>query len=119
IGNDHVRFGPEAAGEGPDRQAPRQRPTGTEDASPPYRCVHRYDDARVVVGWTLIAALMWAVAVEVSLVGGQQAARVPFVVDQHVVGALPAYAADEPFCVAVGSSRRPHLIGLLSNTLFG
>jgi len=30
IGNDHVRFGPGAAGKGPVRQAPRQRPTGTD-----------------------------------------------------------------------------------------
>jgi hypothetical protein len=45
--------------------------------------------------------LMWAVAVEVSLVSGQHCARVPFVVKQHVVDALSAYAANEPFGVAV------------------
>jgi hypothetical protein len=27
-GNDHVRFGPEAAGKGPALRAPRRRPTG-------------------------------------------------------------------------------------------
>jgi len=67
----------------------------TEDASSPYGRVHRYDDTRVVVGRTLIQALMWPVAVEVALVCGQHDAGVPFVVDQHVVGALPADTADE------------------------
>ena len=37
----------------------------------------------------LIAALMWTVSVEVLLVGGQYGPGVPFVVDQHMVGALP------------------------------
>ena len=34
IGNDQVRFGPEAAGKGPAQQAPRQRPTGTDPHQP-------------------------------------------------------------------------------------
>src|SRR5258707_13669965 len=76
---------------------------GTEDASAPYSHVHRHDDPRGVVGWTLIETLMWTMAVEVSLVGGQYAAGVLLVVDQHMVGALPAYAADKPFGVAIRS----------------
>ncbi|MEN3616039.1 hypothetical protein AAH979_42025, partial [Plantactinospora sp. ZYX-F-223] len=51
----------------------------TEDASPPYGRLHRHDDTRVMVGWTLIDALMWAMAVEVPLVGGQHGAGVPLI----------------------------------------
>jgi hypothetical protein len=68
----------------------------TEDASPSYGCVHWYDDTGGVVGGALIEALVRAMPVEVALVGGQHGAGMPLVVDQYVVGALPAYAADEP-----------------------
>ena len=40
IGNDQVRFGPGAAGKGPD-QVPRQRPTGASLGLPsPRSCLH-------------------------------------------------------------------------------
>jgi hypothetical protein len=35
IGNDHVRFGPEAAGKDPTHRAPRQRPTGAQHVDRP------------------------------------------------------------------------------------
>jgi hypothetical protein len=41
----------------------------------------------------------------VALVGGQYRASMLLVVDQDVVGALPADASHEPFGVAVGPSR--------------
>src|SRR5262249_2859547 len=58
--------------------------TPPEDASSPYGCVHRHDDIRVVVGWTLVQARMWPGAVEMPLVGGQRGAGVPLVVDQQL-----------------------------------
>jgi hypothetical protein len=76
-----------------------------EDASSPYGPVDLHDNVRVVVGWTLIETLMWAVTVEMSLVGSQYGAGVLFVVDQDMVGALPPYAADEPFRIAVRPRR--------------
>jgi hypothetical protein len=55
--------------------------------------------------WTLVQALVWTVSVEVSLVGVQHGAGMLFVVKQHMVGALPAYAANEPFGIAVRPRR--------------
>jgi hypothetical protein len=71
-----------------------------------YGCVDRHDHARIVVGRSLIPALMWTMAVKVPFVGCQDRAGVLFVVDEDVVGALPAYAAHEPLCVTV-RPRRP------------
>jgi len=68
---------------------------------------------------TLLQTLVRPVFVEVAHVLGQHPVGMAFVVDQQMIGAFLPDAAHEPFCVAVGSSRRPHLIGLLSNTLFG
>jgi len=49
---------------------------------------------------------MWTVAVEMSGVDVQDRAGVLFVVDQCMIGALPAYAADEAFRETV-RPRRP------------
>src|SRR5687768_7898067 len=62
------------------------------------------DDARgVVVGWAVIAALVWSVVVEVPGVLVEDCGRMAFVVDEDSVGALGPDAANEPFGVAVGS----------------
>ena len=48
---------------------------------------------------------MWPVRIEMLGVAVQDGAGVGFVVDQQVVGALPADAADEPFGIAVRPGR--------------
>src|SRR5262249_17312386 len=57
----------------------------------------------VVVGWAVAttAALVGPVSVEVFGVQGQYRGRVPFVVDQHPVGALGADRAYEPLGIPV------------------
>jgi hypothetical protein len=52
----------------------------TEDASSPYGPVDLHDNVRVVVRWALVQALMWTVAVEVPLIGGQHGATSTLVV---------------------------------------
>jgi hypothetical protein len=68
-------------------------------------------DTGGMVGWALIEALVRAMPVEVALVG-RHGAGAPVVVDQHVVGAFPADAADEPFDVTV----RPRRAGGICTT---
>jgi hypothetical protein len=48
---------------------------------------------------------VWAVVVEVAYVLVEDGAGGLFVVDQHLVGAFFADAADEPFCITVGPRR--------------
>ena len=55
----------------------------------------------VVVGWALIASLVWPVIVEVPGVLVEDLRGAAFVVDEDSVGALGPDAADEPFGVAV------------------
>jgi hypothetical protein len=76
-----------------------------EDPSSPYGRVDRHDHARVVVGRPLIPALLWTMAVEMPFIGGQYGAGVSFVVNQDMVSALPACAANEPLGVTVHSQR--------------
>jgi hypothetical protein len=91
-----------------------------EDASPSHGCVvHRHDDTGGVVGWALIEALVRAMPVEVALVRGQHGAGMPVVVDQYVVGALPADAADEPFGITVGPRRRLHRMRMIGTDVSG
>lgn len=70
--------------------------------------VDRHDNARVVVGWPVFPTLVRSMPIEMPLVGRQHDAGVPLVVDQDLIGALPPYAAHEPFRVAVrpGGARR-------------
>ena len=65
----------------------------------------------------MIPALMWTMAVKMPFVGGQDRAGMLFVVDEDVVGALPAYAAHEPLCVTVGPSRQLHPMPLMGHGL--
>jgi len=58
-----------------------------------------------VVGWTLLTALVRTVIVVVSYELFEHCDGMPFVVDQHLVGALRSDAAHEPFCVTVCSER--------------
>ena len=88
-----------------------------EDTLSPYGRVDRHEHARVVVGWPLIPALMGTMAVEVALVGGQYRASMLLVVDQDMVGALPADAAHEPFGVTVGPSSQLHPMPLVEHGL--
>jgi hypothetical protein len=53
----------------------------------------------------------------VPFVGCQDRAGMLFVVDEDVVGALPAYAAHEPLCVTVGPSRQLHPMPLVEHGL--
>jgi hypothetical protein len=76
-----------------------------EDSHSPYRCVDRDDDARIVVGWVLVEALVWSVVVEVALVNTKHGTGVTLVVDQHPVGALGPYAAHEPLRITVRARR--------------
>jgi hypothetical protein len=50
--------------------------------------VERDDDGRVVVGWTLVAALVGPVIVEVLGVLVEDCRGVAFVLDQDLVGAF-------------------------------
>ena len=77
-----------------------------EDSSSPHACIDRDDNVRVVVGPVLIQALVWTVAVEMLGVVGQDPSGVLLVVDQNMVGALPADATHEPLRVTV-RPRRP------------
>jgi hypothetical protein len=70
-----------------------------EDLLPPDRGVEGDHGVRIVAGWVLVEALVWAVVVEVAYVLVEDGAGVLFVVDQHLVGAFFADAADEPFCI--------------------
>jgi hypothetical protein len=72
-----------------------------QDASLAYRAVEWDHDARVVVRWMLVEALVWTVLVVVLGVAVEDRAGVVFVVDQDVVGAFAADGADEPFGVTV------------------
>ena len=58
---------------------------------------------RIVAGRVLVEALVWPVVVEVAYVLVEDGAGVLFVVDQRPVGAFFTDAADESFCIAVGS----------------
>jgi hypothetical protein len=82
----------------------------TEDLSSPYRRVDGDERGWVVVGWVLVEALVRAMVIEMALVFGEHRRGVPFVVDQHPVGALGPDAADESFRVTVGRRRQLHLI---------
>jgi hypothetical protein len=66
-----------------------------EDTSPPYGRVDRHDNARIVVGWPPLPALMWTVTVEMPLVGGQYRASVLLAVDQDVVGGYQEFCVTE------------------------
>ena len=68
-----------------------------EDVSSSYGHVDVDDDARIVVGWVLVEALVWTVPVEVAFVLTQHGSGVVFVVDQDPVGALGSDAAGETF----------------------
>jgi hypothetical protein len=52
-----------------------------------YGCVDRHDLAQVVVGWPVVLALIWTVAVEMPFAGGQDRADVLFVVNEDMVDA--------------------------------
>ena len=67
------------------------------------RSVERDDGRGVVVGWAVIAALVWPVIVEVPGVLIEDGRGVALVEDEDSVGAFEPDAADEPFGVAVGS----------------
>jgi hypothetical protein len=49
----------------------------TEDALSPYDLLDLHDNSRVAVRCALVHALMWTVAVDVSLIGGHHGAEVP------------------------------------------
>jgi hypothetical protein len=56
------------------------------------------------VGWGVLArALVRSVVIEMVHVLFKDTPGVSFVVDQHPIGALGAYAANKPFCIAVRS----------------
>jgi hypothetical protein len=44
---------------------------------------------------------------------------VPFVVDQHPVGAFGSYGAHPPLGVTVGPHRRLHLIQMIGTNVYG
>ena len=71
----------------------------------PDRGVEADDGVGIVAGRVLVEALVWAVVVEVAYVLVEDGAGVLFVVDQHPVGVFFTDAADEAFCIAVGSRR--------------
>ncbi len=57
--------------------------------------------------------------VEVPCVAVQHYDRVALPIDQDLVGALLPHGTDEPFRIAVGPTRRLHLIGRLANKRSG
>jgi len=67
------------------------------------RSVDRDDAGGVVVGWAVIAALVWSVVVEMLSVFIEDCRGVALVVDEYSIGALGPDAAPEPFGVAVRS----------------
>src|SRR5258706_6672680 len=79
-----------------------------EDVPAAYGCVDVDDDARVVVGWLLVEALVWTVPVEVGFVLAQHGSGVVFVVDKDLVGALGSQAAAEAPGERVGRRTQLH-----------
>ncbi len=69
------------------------------------RSIERDDEGRIVVGWTVLTALVRAMIIEVSGELLQDRDCVTFVVDQHPVGALRSDTAHEPLRVTVRSWR--------------
>lgn len=57
--------------------------------------LERDDDSGIVVGWAVLACLVRSVIVEVSGELVEHREGVPFVVDEHPVGALGSNAAHE------------------------
>jgi hypothetical protein len=74
-----------------------------EDAVAADRGVEGDDGGGVVVGWTVLASLVWAVVVVVPGELVEYHVGVALVVDEHPVGAFGSDAAHEPLGVAVGS----------------
>jgi hypothetical protein len=72
-----------------------------EDLVASDRGAERDHGGGVVGWWVLIQALVRAVVIEMAHVAVKNSSGVSFVVDQQLVGALGADAADEPFRVAV------------------
>jgi hypothetical protein len=73
-----------------------------EDLLPPDWGVEGDHGVGIVAGRVLVEALVWTVVVEVAYVLVEDGAGLLFVVDQHLVGAFFADAADESFCITVG-----------------
>ena len=69
------------------------------------RGIERDDEGGIVVGWTMLPALVWAMIVEVPGELVQDRDCVPFVVDQYLVGALRSDTAHEPLGATVRSWR--------------
>jgi hypothetical protein len=60
----------------------------TEYFPAPHRCAGRRDDRLVLAGWSLVAGLVGPVPVVMAGVLAEDRSKVPFVVDEHPVGAL-------------------------------
>jgi hypothetical protein len=65
------------------------------------RQVQRSADLAVLVGWSLLAGLVRAVPAVMAGVFAEDRPQVPFVVDEHPVGALGSCGAYPPLCAAV------------------
>jgi hypothetical protein len=74
-------------------------------SSAPHRRIDRDNHIGVVIGWTLVEALMWSVIVEMALVPAEHHTSVALVVDQHPIRALGPDAADEPLGITVRPRR--------------
>jgi hypothetical protein len=72
-----------------------------EESMAPDRGVEQGHRGGVVPWWVLVEALVWAVIIEVLGVLVEDGEGVSLVVDQQLVVALVADAANEPFRVAV------------------
>ena len=83
------------------------------------RCARRHDSRRVVVGWSLLSGLVRAVTVVVAGELAEHRPEVPFVVDQHPVGALGPGCAYPSLGVAVGPRRQLHLIPAIGVAGYG
>jgi hypothetical protein len=72
-----------------------------------------------MVGWSLLAGLVGPVLVVMAGVLAEDRSKVPFVVDQHLVGALGAGGAYRSLGVAVGPRRQQHLIQMIGTDVCG
>ena len=56
-----------------------------------HRCIQRYDDQPVMIGWPLLPGLMRPMSVIVPGVGPKHSPQMGFALDQHPVRALRPY----------------------------
>jgi hypothetical protein len=91
----------------------------TEDFASLDRQLQRRAGLVIVVGWSLLAGLVRAVAVVMAGVLAQNRAQVPFAVDEHPVGALASCGAYPSLGITVAPHRQLHPIRMIGTGVSG